>query len=175
MSFSLREITRLAAIADGIGPDEEDALYQKARVLYQKGAVQPVEAAGRGQTARYDGQSAAMVRLLLILGDVGVSLADARPFFGKPNLSDAAPGIVHPATEFGAALAGIQNGEEWELRIEFRRLRGTGERELKGGFRRVGEQANALSRQMLDDRAALHATVVVPLALVAPFLTGSEG
>lgn len=173
--LTLREIARQIATADGIGPDDEEALYQRARVLYQKGVVHPVETATRGQTARYDAQSAAMVRLLLVLGDVGVSIADARPLFSKPNLSEGTSGIVRPATEFGAALMGIGSGEDWELLIEFRRHHETGERMLRGGFRRIGEQPNALARQMLDDQAALHATVVVPLtSLVSSILRASE-
>ena len=172
---TLREIVRQIATADGIGPDEEEALYQKARVLYQKGVVHPVETATRGQTARYDAQTAAMIRLLLVLGDVGVSIADARPLFSMPDAREGTPGIVRPATEFGAALAGIRRGDDWELRIEFRRHRETGERKVLGGFRRIGEQPNASSRLILDDQAALHATVIVPLNdLVSSFLSASE-
>lgn len=172
---TLREIARQIATADGIGPDEEEALYQKARVLYQKGVVHPVEIATRGQTARYDAQTAAMVRLLLVLGDVGVSIADARAVFSKPDISEGTPGIVRPAAGFGAALAGIRRGKEWELRIELRRIRETGERKLTGGFQPVGEGPNEGARKILNDWAALHATVIVPLNdLVAPFLSGSE-
>lgn len=164
--LSLREITRLFAVADGIGPDGEESLYQRARVAYQKGVIHPTEPAGRGQTARYDATATAMLRLILVLGDVGVSIADARPFFTRPNLAGGAF-----ATEFGSALDGIRHGEDWELRIDFRRRRETGERQLTGGFRRVGEGPNALARQILDDRAALHATVVLPVsALVAPLI-----
>lgn len=163
---SLREIIRQIAVLDGLGPDLEEALYQQARVLYQKGVVHPVETASRGQTARYDADTAAMLRVMLILGDVGVSIADSRSFFTKPNLAGGAF-----ATEFGSALDGIRQGEDWELRIEFRRHWETGERQLTGGFRRVGEGPNALARQILDDRAALHATAIVPVsALVAPLL-----
>lgn len=174
MLRTLREIVRVSATLDGLGPDEEEERYQRARVLYQRRVVEPAEPVSRGQTARYDERTAAMISVYLQLAEVGVAIPDSRSFFSRGR-TDPRPGVVQRGGQFDAALEGIVAGEAWELRIEWCRHRETGERLLRGGFRRADESVNSLARQILDAQAATRATVIVPLNNVAlPFLAADD-
>ena len=173
---TLRQMADTFNDLDGLSdPVKRERRYQKLRVLSQKGVFSSNDPVSKGKTAEYAERTVCLVRLLMVLYEIGFDAAALRLFQGfmeKTHLSLKPRVGRQPSISLDAAIEGIRRGEEWEFTVIARRHCETGELYYTGGFQDGTIEGSTEISSILDAEGSVHAVVSISAkALMAPLLS----
>ncbi len=162
----------LDALSD---PKERERRYQKMRVLSQKDVFSSNVPVSKGKTAEYAERTVCLVRLLMVLYEIGFDADALRLFqsFMEKTYFPLKPSVGRqPSTSLDAAIEGIRRGEEWNFSVMARRHCETGKLYYTGGFRDETIEQSKEGFSILDAEGSVHAVVSISAkALMAPLLS----
>ena len=157
---SSRLANRIARVLD-LDEDAKTRLHRVLRNMVMKAVVPVVVDEDNGRAPlTFDDRAAAVLLALHPLAELGVEISVLREIGAalqrRAPLADLAP--------IDRALAAVREGKKVELSIALTR-RGTDPVRIETRVRVEGEEANALSRQIVADRDAMSLDVLLTAAV----------